>query len=213
MTEKLKECEARRGKGRPKNFDREKALCAALNLFWEKGYEPTSVAELCQVMNINPPSLYCCFGNKAGLFLEAVRHYEEKYWEEPARRFMEEPDIYRAVEGYFNEATRILLAPHNPCGCMLVLAAINIAPEEKEIIEAIRAMRMETKKMFADRLARAIKDGQIPPDSDVPALAGSLNTFLEGLSLQARDGLFLSELLSMAACAVRILPPRQASPA
>lgn len=208
-TEMCKETEAKRGKGRPKGFDREKALGAALELFWEKGYEPTSVAELCQAMNINPPSLYCCFGNKAELFLEAVRHYEDKYWKAPERRFMDEPDIYKAVEDYFNDATRILLSPHTPCGCMVVLAAINISPEEKEIIEAIRSMRMETKKMFADRLARAIKDGQIPPDSDVPALAGSLNTFLEGLSMQARDKLFLSELLSMAAYAVRILPPRQ----
>lgn len=204
------ETEAKRGKGRPKGFDREKALGAALELFWEKGYEPTSVAELCQVMDINPPSLYCCFGNKAGLFLEAVRLYEDMYWKLPAKRFMEEKDIYKAVEDYFNDATRILLSPHTPCGCMVVLAAINISPEEKDIIEAISAMRMETKKMFADRLARAIKDGQIPPDSDVPALAGALNTFLEGLSLQSRDKLFLSELLNMAAYAVRILPPRNA---
>lgn len=203
--------DVKRGKGRPKGFDREEALRAALELFWEKGYEPTSVAELCQAMNINPPSLYCCFGNKAELFLEAVRHYEEKYWQAPAKRFMEEPDIYKAVEGYFNDASRILLAPHTPCGCMLVLAAINISPDEKKIIGAIRSMRMETKKMFADRLARAIQDGQIPPDSDVPALSGSLTTFLEGLSLQARDKPFLSELLSMAAYAPRILPPREGS--
>lgn len=205
--------EVKRGKGRPKGFDREEALEAALELFWEKGYEPTSVAELCQAMNINPPSLYCCFGNKAELFLEAVRLYEEKYWRAPEQRFMVEPDVYKAVEDYFNEATRILLSPHTPCGCMLVLAAVNIAPEEKKIIEAIRSMRMKTKKMFADRLAMAIKDGQIPPESDVPAIAGSLNTFLEGLSLQARDKPFLSELLSMASYAARILPPRSASPA
>lgn len=209
MKMELKEKEAKRGKGRPKAFDREKALCAALRLFWEKGYEPTSVAELCQAMDINPPSLYCCFGNKAGLFREAVRYYEEKYWDEPGRRFMEEPDIYKAVEGYFMDAARILLCPHTPCGCMVVLATVNISPEEKEIIELIHSLRMDTKKMFSDRLSQAIRDGQIPADCDVPALAGSLNSFLEGLSLQARDGIFLSELLNMAAYAVRLLPPSQ----
>lgn len=205
MTE---ETEIKRGKGRPKGFDREEALRAALRLFWENGYEPTSVASLCEAMKINPPSLYCCFGNKAELFLEAVRYYEDTYWREPAARLMAEPDVYKAIDDFFHEAATILLSPYTPCGCMVVLAAVNISPQETGIISAIRAMRMETKRMFSDRLARAISDGQIPPETDVPAIAGSFNTFLEGLSLQARDGLFLSQLLDLAACAIRILPPR-----
>lgn len=200
--------EVKRSKGRPKGFDQEKALCAALRLFWEKGYEPTSVAELCEAMEINPPSLYCCFGNKASLFLEAVRYYEKIYWQEPSARFMAEPDIYKAVDDFFNESARILLSPGTPCGCMVVLAAVNICPEEKEIIEVIRGMRLNTEKMFSDRLARAINEGQIPADTDVPTLAASLNTFFEGLSLQARNGIFLSQLIALASCASRMLPAK-----
>ena len=200
--------ENKRGKGRPKGFDRESALCIALRMFWENGYEPTSVAALCDAMEINPPSLYCCFGNKAKLFLEAVRHYEDAYWREPAERLMAEPDVYKAIDDFFHEAAKIMLSPHTPCGCMVVLAAVNISPEETEIIDAIREMRMETKALFSKRLARAILDGQLPPETDVPTLSGALNTFLEGLSLQARDGLFLSQLIDLAACAVSILPPK-----
>ena len=74
--------------------------------------------------------------------------------------------------------------------------------------ETVRQLRLATKQMFAERLRRAINDKQIPPDTDVPALAGALNTLLEGLSLQARDGLFQSELKAIAAHAVRMLPPR-----
>ena len=189
--------EERRGKGRPRGFDRGTALNAALRLFWRKGYEPTSVSELCDVMEIRPPSLYATFGNKAALFLEAVRHYEKTYWEEPATRFMEEEDIYKALGDYFGEAAEILLSPATPCGCMVVLAAVNISEDEQKIISAIR---------------EAIMDGQIPADTDVPALAGALNTLLEGLSLQARDGLFLSELKAIASHAVKLLPPpREAS--
>ncbi len=195
-----------RPKGRPREFDREKALQAALEIFWRQGYEPASVADLCKAMDINPPSLYCSFGNKAGLFLEALSHYEHIYWLEPSQKFMNEPDIYKAVADYFTSAAKILLAPNTPCGCMVVLAAVNIAESEEKIINSVRAMRMETKKMFSDRLRQAIDDGQIPEDTDVPALAGALNTFLEGLSLQARDGLFQSELKAIAGCAVRMLP-------
>ena len=199
---------AHRGKGRPRGFDRGQALHAALELFWKEGYEPASVARLCEVMDIKPPSLYASFGNKAALFLEAVRHYEQVYWHEPSERFLAEPDIYRAVEEFFTTAAGILLSPATPCGCMLVLAAVNISAAETEIIDAIREMRMATKAMFADRLRRAITEGQLPAATDVPALAGALNALLEGLSLQARDGLSREELAAMAARAVYLLPPR-----
>lgn len=197
-----------RGKGRPRAFDRSKALYSALEIFWQQGYELCSVAELCKAMHINPPSLYAAFGNKASLFLEALRHYEHSYWDAPAARFLAEPDVYKAVENFFGEAAKILLSPDMPCGCMAVLAAVNISESEKEIIEAVRGLRFATKKMFADRLRQAIQEGQIPTDTDVPALAGALNTLLEGLSIQARDGLFQSELKAFAGYAVRMLPPR-----
>lgn len=199
-----------RGKGRPRAFDRTQALRSALDVFWRRGYEPASVAELCGAMGIRPPSLYAAFGNKAALFLEAVRYYEKTYWDAPARRFLAEPDLRAAVQNFFREAAQILLSPDTPCGCMIVLAAVNISEGEKDIIKAVVDLRLETKRMFADRLRQAIRDGQIPADTDVPALSGALNTMLEGMSLQARDGLFQSELMAIAAHAVRMLPPRPA---
>lgn len=197
-------------RGRPRAFDREAALRAALRLFWERGYAPVSVAELCQAMGVNPPSLYAAFGNKSALFLEAVAAYEAAYWEEPARAFFAEPDIYQAVDGFFARAAAILLSPDTPCGCPVVLGAVNIAKEEGEIVAVLSALRQATKKMFADRLARGIAAGQIPADTDVPSLAAALNALLEGMSLQAREGLFLCELKAIAAHAVRLLPPAAA---
>lgn len=202
---------ARRGKGRPREFDRDQALNTALEIFWRQGYAPASVADLCRAMDINPPSLYATFGSKSRLFLEALDHYEKKYWADPEKRFNAEPDIRKAVANYFEEAAAILLSPDTPCGCMLVLAAVNISEDEREIITKVGAMRRATKKMFADRLRRAIHEGQIPPDTDVPALSGALNTLLEGLSLQARDGLFQCELKAIASHAACLLPTTPAS--
>lgn len=196
-----------RGKGRPRAFDRAQALHSALQVFWQQGYEPASVAELCRAMGINPPSLYATFGNKASLFLEALRHYEHRYWDAPAARFLAQADVYTAVADFFHEAAQILLSPETPCGCMVVLAAVNISTEEKEIIDTVHGLRLATRTMFAERLTRAIRDGQIPADTDVPTLAGALNTMLEGLSLQARAGLCQSELMAVGALAVRLLPP------
>lgn len=195
-----------RTKGRPRAFDRKTALTQALDIFWRRGYEPTSMAELCQAMGINAPSLYATFGNKARLFLEAVRFYEEKYWDAPAKAFVAEPDIYKGMHNFFTESARILLSPDSPCGCMVVLAAINISADATEVITTIKELRVATKDMFASRLQQAVADGQLPADTDIPALAGAFNTMLEGLSIQARDGLATAELENIAALAVRLLP-------
>jgi len=201
--------DAQRGKGRPRGFSREKALLRALDVFWRRGYEPASISELCKAMEINAPSLYSAFGNKAKLFLEALNFYENEYWKAPYERFKAEPDVYRAVDVFFRESAHILLSPDSPCGCMLVLAAINISDDAKDIVEAVRELRFTAKKLFTDRLIRGIEDGQLPDGTDVAALAGALNAMLEGLSIQARDGLSPSQLEDMASHAVRLLPNRE----
>jgi AcrR family transcriptional regulator len=198
-----------RSKGRPRCFDRDKALFAALEVFWQRGYEPASISELCKVMGINAPSLYATFGNKAKLFLEAATFYEETYWDAPGKKLMAEPDIYKAMGDFFAESTRILLSPDTPCGCMVVLAAVNISDDAQEITDAIRQLRFATKDMFAARIRQGIEDGQLPQDTDVTSMAGAFNTMLEGLSIQARDGLSQSELESMAQYAIRILPDKK----
>lgn len=201
--------DTQRGKGRPRCFDRDEALVRALEVFWRRGYEPASISELCKAMGINAPSLYSSFGNKAQLFLEAVNFYEKTYWEAPSKKLLENPDLYQGLDEFFRESARILLSPDSPCGCMVVLAAINISDDAEDVISAIRALRFMTKDMFAARLRQGIADGQLPPDTDVTALAGALNTMLEGLSIQARDGLSQDELERIASHAVRMLPDRE----
>lgn len=202
-----------RSRGRPREFDRQHALELALKIFWEKGYEPASISELCAAMNINPPSLYAAFGNKAQLFLEAVRQYERSYWQAPNERLMREPDLHKGIRDYFETAARILLSPNAPCGCLVTLGAVNISDSEIEIINELKKLRNATRNLFAERLRLAIRAGQIPPDADVPALSGALNAFLEGLALQAREGLFLSELKAMAAFASSFIPRKISSSA
>ena len=195
-----------RGRGRPRSFDRDAALFKALEVFWRRGYEPASVTELCTAMGVNAPSLYAAFGSKSDLFLEAVTFYEERYWAAPARRFMEEKDFYLAVRNFFSEAAHILLSPDTPCGCMVVLAAVNISEQEEDVIRTVQQLRLATKDMFADKIRRAVKEGQLPEDTAVEPLAGAFNTFLEGMSLQVRNGLQAEELEELASYAVRMLP-------
>lgn len=193
-------------KGRPRSFDRDRALIRALDIFWRKGFEPASVAELCAAMEINPPSLYSAFGNKAKLFLEAVSYYERVYWKATWERLEEEPDIMQAIDHFFSEAAGILLSPSVPCGCMVVLAAINVSQESADVVKAVSVLRQEGKDLFEKRLRRAVTEKQLPSDTATAALATVLNTLLEGMSIEAKDGATLESLRATAQYASRLLP-------
>lgn len=201
--------EGKKARGRPREFDRAKALNTALKLFWAKGYEQATVADLCAVMGINPPSLYAAFTNKASLFLEAVRQYEQEHWAAPAKKFLACVNIHRAFYDYFQEAAAILISPAAPCGCMTVVAALNINESETEVIAELKKLRQAPTDMFLSKLRQGMETGQIPLDTNVPVLALTLTALLEGMSLQARSGIYLADLKAMAALAVRLLPPAQ----
>ena len=186
--------------GRPRKFDRAAALERALDVFWRKGFAPASIAELCAAMGINPPSLYAAFGNKAQLFLEAVDHYERTYWEEAWDRMSREPDVTRAIVTLFSDAATILTTPEAPCGCMVALGAVNVPADAKDVADALKALREEGRTLFAQRLQQGVTDGQLTKDFKVEAVGTTLNTLLQGMSLEAADGVPHASLLSVATC-------------
>lgn len=193
-------------RGRPRSFDRDKALIRALDIFWRKGFEPASVAELCAAMEINPPSLYAAFGNKARLFLEAVNYYERVYWQATWERLEDAADVTASIDRFFSEAADILLSPSAPCGCMVVLAAINVSSDSAGVVEAVSALRQEGKDRFEQRLRRAVQEQQLPAGTPTTAMATVLNTLLEGMSIEAKDGATLQSLKQTGQYAVRLLP-------
>ncbi|OAT18062.1 MULTISPECIES: TetR/AcrR family transcriptional regulator [Buttiauxella] len=204
MTDSTQSPPSRRG--RPRNFDRDKALVRALGVFWRCGYEPASVGELCRVMDINPPSLYAAFGSKAQLFMEAVNYYERTFWDEPWERMRQEENVYDAIHNFFEEAAVILTSQEAPCGCLVVLAAINVSPDSKDVYDAVKALREEGRIYFRERLEAGKQAGHLPSDTDVDGLALTLNTLLEGMSIPAQDGISQAELKRISAQAVRLLP-------
>ncbi|WP_172741544.1 TetR/AcrR family transcriptional regulator [Citrobacter youngae] len=192
-------------KGRPRGFNSEEALMKALNIFWKLGYEPTSIASLCAAISIRPPSLYAAFGSKAELFIEAANFYERMYWNDVWARLEYEPDIFLSVARFFDEAAEILLSESAPCGCLVVLAAINVSSSSPQVSEAVREIRQAGKRCFATRIRRAVNDGQLPLDTDVDSLATVLNSLLAGMSVEAKDGASQQLLQATAKYAVRLL--------
>lgn len=192
--------------GRPRGFDRGEALEAALDLFWQRGYESTSINDLCAAMAIRPPSLYAAFGNKAKLFLEAVDQYERSYWDPVWEALFDEPDTHRAFNQLFDTGATIMSAQDGRQGCLVTLSAVGMSPASADVAKALDEVRAQGISNIRNRLQVGVNDHQVPQDIDLDALADSLNAILDGIALRARDGVSAERLKNMGRTGERMIP-------
>src|SRR3982751_3867923 len=129
-------------RGRPRNFDPDKALDRALKVFWKKGYQGASLPDLTKAMGINRPSMYAAFGNKEELFRKAL----ERYAAGPAcyvREALDAPTARAVAEQLLNGAVEMMTNPKNPRGCLAVQGALACGDEaqgvRKELVFRRRA--------------------------------------------------------------------------
>lgn len=195
------------GRGRPRKFDLDKALDAAMEVFWRKGFMQSTLNDICAAMGIKPPSFYCAFGTRENLFLETLRHYEDKYWAQALHDFFEEPDFRIAFGRLFEHAAKTYTRPNLPRGCFVSVSTTGLGSGEKRIQEMLSDVDNKSRENFRKRLMRAIEDGQISPDSDVPAISGAIMAFLKGVAALARTDICRAELTTIAARGLLILPP------
>ena len=175
-------------RGRPRRFDRQDALQKAMELFWRRGYDGASVADLTGAMGINSPSLYACFGSKEELFREAVTLYGETDGSLTRRALCEQPTARGAVEAMLRDNAQAFVRPGRPTGCMVTLAAPTGSAQSDTVCEFLAELRRQARSALADRLARGLRDGDLPAGTDIAALTDFYSTVLHGLSIQARDG-------------------------
>src|SRR5580765_2057819 len=150
--------------GRPRAFDIDKALDAALKVFWRKGYEGASLPELTKAMGINRPSLYAAFGNKEELFRKAL----QRYIEGPAAYIdgaLKKPTAREVAQGMFDGLIQLLTDPRYPGGCLIVQCAITCGDEAKPIREQLHQRRLEVEKLLRKRLERDKGKGELPRGS------------------------------------------------
>ncbi len=158
-------------------------------------------------MGINSPSLYATFGNKTSLFLEAVEHYEERYWSGSWQVLAATAGVKPAIESFLRSAAVVLSSPATPFGCVVVLSATNVSAASEDVQARLRALRGMTHARFHDRLRLGVAEGDLPPQTDVEALAGLFTSVLQGMSIQARDGASEARLVAIAEAAVAVLHP------
>lgn len=195
-----------RSRGRPRSFDRQEALHSAMELFWAKGYENTSIAELSEALGIAPPSLYAAFGDKESLFHEALDLYGECEGTDIWAAFLDAPTAREALESFLVRSAYSFTRRGRPRGCMIVLSGLDGDEGTTNIRRDLMARRRHNLQVIRDRLAAAAAAGELAPEADIDALARFYLTVQEGMSIQARDGASQKELLSVANMAMAAWP-------
>lgn len=188
-------------RGRPRNFSRDEALASAMQLFWDKGYDNTSLSDLTRAMRLNPPSLYAAFGSKAQLFIEAVDLYGRTdgagIWDE----LETVPTAKAAVHELLRRTAENFTQRGEPRGCMVVLSAPQMAGGDAEVCDALKLRRLEKQMALEQRFERAVEEGELPVGVDCAALAAYVASLQHGMSIQARDGATRETLVAIADCA------------
>jgi AcrR family transcriptional regulator len=190
-------------RGRPRTFDPDTALAQATNLFWERGYEGTSLSDLAEAMGIASASIYACFGSKAHLFRQVMERYGTTYGGPPKRALTEHPTAHAAVHAMLHATIDQITRPDAPHYCMLILAAPTGAVENHEVREFLADIRRSQFAAIKERLDQGVADGDLTvPDEAVAAIARYYATVVQGLSVQARDGATRDDLEAVITCAM-----------
>jgi AcrR family transcriptional regulator len=181
-------------RGRPRAFDRQVALRRAMEVFWEHGYEGTSMTDLTGAMGINSPSLYAAFGGKEELFRAAVGLYGETEGGLTDRALREEPTACASIEAMLRDNAVAYSTGEGPRGCMIVLAGSTYTTRSEGVRDFLIECRAETVEQVRGRIDRGITDGDLPATIDAAMIADFYTTVLYGLSIRARDGAGTAEL-------------------
>jgi AcrR family transcriptional regulator len=190
-------------RGRPRGFDPDVALRQALDLFWERGYEGTSLSDLAQAMGIASASIYAAFGSKELLFRRTMALYGATSGEPPRRALREEPTARGAIRSMLRATADEITRADAPHYCMLILAAPTGAVENHPVREFLADLRRGMYAEIRDRLARGVAEGDLAaPASSLDGIARYYTTVVQGMSIQARDGAGRDELEVVVTCAM-----------
>ncbi|MDH2088139.1 TetR/AcrR family transcriptional regulator [Rhizobium pusense] len=177
-----------RRRGRPRLLDRDVGLDIAARLFWERGYEGTSTADLTKAMGITPPTLYSMFGSKEELYRQAL---DFSIARENSRRsdiLQSDLPLYEALRLYLYDIADGDTQPDKPRGCMVSTAVLQHAEENASVARLTATLREASMQALKTRFDRAVDEGELPAGTDTDTLARFYGAIIQGMSAQACDG-------------------------
>jgi AcrR family transcriptional regulator len=194
-------------KGRPREFCTDMALAAALRVFWSKGYEGASLADLTEAMGITKPSLYAAFGNKEALFHKALDLYEAEKLDY-TREALIQPTARAVAEYYMRGALDAQTSTCDPKGCMGVINSVACGAEAESIKADVIARRASSQALLVERFEQAQRDGDLPAHVDPAGLTSYLYALLQGMAIQAGSGATREELARLIDTSMAMWPSK-----
>lgn len=204
-TNEKKMCE-KKTRGRPKQFDRDRALDQVLRLFWRDGYESTSLADLVAVTGAKAPTLYAEFGNKEGLFLAAVECYLEKYTACTNRILERDEPVAAIIEAYIHAYVKVFTDLDTPSGCFMVCTSSALSSSAGAIAAMLQKKHQEQEASLKACFDRKVQQGEVALHTDTMLLAKFIICNIEGMSVQAREGANHEDLLQLLAALMAVWP-------
>ena len=188
---------------RPREFDEDHVLLNAMEVFWERGYESTSITDLMAATGLAKGSLYKGFGDKRSLFLRAL----QRYMEQQRRMFQDTLSVHKSpgaglvawLTHIVGTATRKGLRR----GCMTINCVVELAPHEPDLRKVLRNNEKHFEKFYADTLERGVQTGEFRKDLDTDKGARFLLTLISGLQVQGKLGLSYKEATHIVELALR----------
>ena len=194
---------------RLKAFDEDLALDAAVDCFWLRGYEATSVRELADAMGIGGASLYNAYGDKRALFSRSLERYAERSMRERIARLEASHRPKAAIAAFIAEIIDRSLKDPDRKGCLLVNSALDVAPHDAKIGKVVGGYLDELRAFFRRNLEAARTAGEVPRRLDVEEVSGHLLGVLLGIRVLARTGARRKLLEGVARPALDLLEIRQ----
>lgn len=202
--------EPARRRGRPRALDRDVGLGIAARLFWEHGYEGTSIADLTRAMGITPPSLYAAYGSKEELYRQALDHNIEHETRRRVEALQGPMSAYDALAFYLYDVAEGVSDPNKPRGCMVSTAVLQHAEENEAVARDVAERRDASIQCMKTRFDRAVSEGELPTGTDTDSLARFYSAVVQGMSAQACDGACTATLKRLVDVALRAWPGGQA---
>ncbi|MFJ4519904.1 TetR/AcrR family transcriptional regulator [Streptomyces sp. NPDC088810] len=167
---------------RTKEFDPDAALQSALELFWRRGYEATSMADLVEHLGIGKASLYATFGSKHELYLRALDRYGQAQNPRLTRELSRPGPVLPAVRALVRRfAAEAAAEATREQGCLVTNTAVELAPHDREAARRVEHSWDTLETLLHSALVRAQAQGELAGDRDPPALARLLLVLLQGL--------------------------------
>jgi len=185
----------------------DQALAAALRVFWSRGYEGASMAELTAEMGITKPSLYAAFGNKEALFHKALDLYEREKLAYMATA-LDAPTARGVAERLMHGALQMQMSPGDPKGCLGVIGMSACGVEAESIRADVVKRRASSEAALIARFERAKAEGDLPEGLEPEALVRYLFALMQGLAVQAGAGATCTQLGQLVETSLAVWPTR-----